>query len=419
MTEQTNTPELRFPGFNGEWRFNKLGDLTTKIGSGKTPKGGSQNYLNAGIPFLRSQNIQNGKLNLDDLVYIDSKTDETMKNSKSYFGDILLNITGASIGRSAINSIDNTHINLNQHVCIIRLKKQFSYKFLGNFLLSPRGQKKIFKAQSGGSREGLNFKEIANINLYIPDNFNEQEKLGKFFSKLDRQIKLEEEKLELLEQQKRGYMQKLFSQELRFKDKNGNKYPEWQLKNLSELGETFTGLSGKTKNDFGYGDGLFITYMNVFKNTIAKSDMVERVKIEANENQNKVQYGDILFTTSSEVPNEVGMSSIWLFNQDNVYLNSFCFGFRVVVNYIKPVYLARYLRSEEMRKTITILAQGSTRFNISKKEMMKLNIKVPYIEEQIKIDNFFNKIDTLILKQGKKIELLKQRKQGLLQKMFV
>ena len=249
MTEQTNTPELRFPGFNGEWRFNKLGDLTTKIGSGKTPKGGSQNYLNAGIPFLRSQNIQNGKLNLDDLVYIDSKTDETMKNSKSYFGDILLNITGASIGRSAINSIDNTHINLNQHVCIIRLKKQFSYKFLGNFLLSPRGQKKIFKAQSGGSREGLNFKEIANINLYIPDNFNEQEKLGKFFSKLDRQIELEEKKLELLEHQKKGYMQKIFSQELRFKDEDGELYPEWRQKKIGELAQIVRGASPRPIKD--------------------------------------------------------------------------------------------------------------------------------------------------------------------------
>lgn len=140
----------------------------------------------------------------------------------------------------------------------------------------------------------------------------EQQKIGELFSKLDRQIELEE--------QKKGYMQKIFAQELRFKDENGNDYPEWQLKILSELGETFTGLSGKNKDDFGYGDGLFITYMNVFKNTIAKSDMVERVKIETNENQNKVQYGDILFTTSSEVPNEVGMSSIWLFNQDNIYL---------------------------------------------------------------------------------------------------
>ncbi|CUT94468.1 restriction endonuclease subunit S [Staphylococcus capitis] len=214
-------------------------------------------------------------------------------------------------------------------------------------------------------------------------------------------------------------MQKIFSQELRFKDENNNNYPEWYLKKLNELGNTFTGLSGKTKDDFGYGDGVFITYMNVFKNTIAKSDMIENVNIEPTENQNRVQYGDILFTTSSEVPNEVGMSSIWLFNQDNVYLNSFCFGFRVVVNYINPLYLARYLRSEEMRRIITILAQGSTRFNISKKEMMNLNIKVPHMDEQNKIVNFFNKIDKLILKQSEKINLLKQRKQGLLQKMFV
>jgi len=203
MTEQ-NTPELRFPGFKDEWIQNKIDNLTTKIGSGKTPKGGSTNYLNEGIPFFRSQNIQNGYLSLNDLVYINSEIDESMKNSKSYFGDILLNITGASIGRSAINSFSKTHINMNQHICIIRLKKEFSFNFLGKFLLSPQGQKKIFKAQSGGSREGLNFKEIGSIKLHIPKDFNEQEKLGVFFSKIDRQIELEEEKLELLEQQKKG-----------------------------------------------------------------------------------------------------------------------------------------------------------------------------------------------------------------------
>lgn len=98
-------------------------DLTTKIGSGKTPKGGSENYTNKGIPFLRSQNIRNGKLNLNDLVYISKDIDDEMKNSRTYYGDVLLNITGASIGRTAINSIVETHANLNQHVCIIRLKK--------------------------------------------------------------------------------------------------------------------------------------------------------------------------------------------------------------------------------------------------------------------------------------------------------
>ncbi|MBL7573959.1 hypothetical protein JHX96_09265 [Staphylococcus saccharolyticus] len=105
MTEQTNTPELRFPEFEGKWLKKSIGELTTKIGSGKTPKGGNKNYLNEGVPFFRSQNIHDGNLYLNNLAFIDSTIDESMKNNKTYSGDILLNITGASIGRSAINTL--------------------------------------------------------------------------------------------------------------------------------------------------------------------------------------------------------------------------------------------------------------------------------------------------------------------------
>ncbi|WP_381403542.1 restriction endonuclease subunit S [Staphylococcus epidermidis] len=413
MTEQTNTPALRFPGFSENWEIIKVRDLSQKTIGGGTPNTSKSNYWKGELNW-----IQSSDLSLDNLF---------KHRSKKYINDKALNNSSAKkipansiaivsrVGVGKLVYINHEYATSQDFINLVHLNYPFKFIMYSLYLLLKGEANKL----QGTSIKGLTKKDLLNYPLNIPKTIEEQEKIGVFFNKLDRQIELEEEKLELLEQQKRGYMQKIFSQKLRFKDENGNEYPEWQLKNLNELGETFTGLSGKTKDDFGYGDGLFITYMNVFKNTIAKSDMVEKVKIEANENQNKVQYGDILFTTSSEVPNEVGMSSIWLFNQDNVYLNSFCFGFRVVVNYIKPVYLARYLRSEEMRKTITILAQGSTRFNISKKEMMKLNIKVPYIEEQIKIDNFFNKIDTLILKQVKKIELLKQRKQGLLQRMFI
>ncbi|MGX0615691.1 type I restriction enzyme, S subunit [Staphylococcus hominis] len=407
MTEQTNTPKLRFPEFKNEWSYDLLGDVVTNKSKKFDPK------KEEATKDIELDSIEQNTGRLLD-TYISN--DFTSQKNKFKKDNVLYSKLRPYLNKYYYATIDGV---CSSEIWVLNTlnKDVLVNKFLYYFIQTNRFSS-VTNKSAGSKMPRADWELVKNIRLY-KGSIKEQEKIGYFFSKLDQQIELEEKKLELLEQQKRGYMQKLFSQELRFKDKNGNKYPEWQLKNLSELGETFTGLSGKTKNDFGYGDGLFITYMNVFKNTIAKSDMVERVKIEANENQNKVQYGDILFTTSSEVPNEVGMSSIWLFNQDNVYLNSFCFGFRVVVNYIKPVYLARYLRSEEMRKTITILAQGSTRFNISKKEMMKLNIKVPYIEEQIKIDNFFNKIDTLILKQGKKIELLKQRKQGLLQKMFV
>ena len=407
MTERANTPKLRFPEFNTDWTTNQAKNLFTNVSDKK----------HDGDLLVLSATQDKGMVPRQDL---DLEIKYDKKNLSNYKrtlpNDFIISLRSFQ-GGFELNTIEGI---VSPAYTVLRGEEELAQpKFFKQYFKSIRFIKKL-DSMIYGIRDGksISYKEFSTFSINYP-SILEQQKIGDFFSKLDRQIELEEEKLELLEQQKKGYMQKIFSQELRFKDKNGDEYPEWQLKNLSELGETFTGLSGKTKDDFGYGDGLFITYMNVFKNTIAKSDMVERVKIEANENQNKVQYGDILFTTSSEVPNEVGMSSIWLFNQDNVYLNSFCFGFRVVVNYIKPVYLARYLRSEEMRKTITILAQGSTRFNISKKEMMKLNIKVPYIEEQIKIDNFFNKIDKLILKQGKKIELLKQRKHGLLQKMFI
>lgn len=416
MTKQQNTPELRFPEFEEEWNQIYLKEICDITSSKRVY---AKDYVKQGIPFFRGKEISsNGFKHQEDLLYISEEVYNyfSEKYGSPKEGDLLITSVG-TIGNVALIPSDFKFYFKDGNLIWLKDIKKNPH-FLKYYLESFQGKKRLLDKASGSNQKALTISGLESLKVNTTNNI-EEIKIKTFFNKLDRQIELEEEKLELIEQQKKGYMQKIFSQELRFKDKNNKYYPEWYLEKLNELGDTFTGLSGKTKDDFGYGDGVFITYMNVFKNTIAKSDMIGNVNIEPTENQNRVQYGDILFTTSSEVPNEVGMSSIWLFNQDNVYLNSFCFGFRVAVNYINPVYLARYLRSEEMRKIITILAQGSTRFNISKKEMMKLNIKVPHMDEQNKIVNFFNKIDKQILKQGKKIDLLKQRKQGLLQKMFV
>lgn len=385
---QKNVPELRFPGFEDEWEEKKLGNIV-QVNSGKDykhlelgdyPVYGTGGYMLSVSDYLSSYDSigigRKGTINKPYLLKAPFWTVDTLfyctpqKNNDTYF--------------------------------ILNLFKNINWK----------------KYDESTGVPSLSKVTINKIIKNLP-NYKEQQKIGDFFSKLDQQIELEEKKLKLLEQQKKGYMQKIFSQELRFKDENGNDYPEWEKEKLDNLGITYTGLSGKTKDDFGYGSGKFITYMNVFKNNIAEFDMVERVNINSNEKQNEVKYGDILLTTSSEVPHEVGMSSIWLFDENNIYLNSFCFGFRVKENYINPIYLARYLRSEKMRKLITILAQGSTRFNISKKEMMKLIIEIPCMDEQQKIIDFISKLDKLIDNQYSNIELLKQQKKGLLQKMFI
>ena len=189
----------------------------------------------------------------------------------------------------------------------------------------------------------------------------------------------------------------------------------WEQRKLGEVGTTYTGLSGKTKEDFGHGNGQFVTYMNVFSNPVGLPDMTEAVELD--DSQNKVLFGDVLFTTSSETPEEVGMSSVWLENAENTYLNSFCFGYRPTVEF-SPYYLAYMLRSSSMRKKITFLAQGISRYNISKNKMMDIEIPIPNIEEQKQIGAYFHDLDHLITLHQRKHDKLVVLKQAMLEKMF-
>lgn len=202
---------------------------------------------------------------------------------------------------------------------------------------------------------------------------------------------------------------------LRFKDENGKDYPDWIAKHFGDIGETYGGMTGKNKSDFGHGDAKYVTYMNVYQNPISKSDGVD--KTEKDISQHEVKYGDIFFTTSSETPEEVGLSSVWLENSANTYLNSFCFGYRL--NRKADLYfLSEYLRSPVLRNKIIFLAQGISRYNISKSKVKKILVNLPCLQEQQKIGIFFTKLDGLIAVQRRKLKSLEQIKKGLLQKIF-
>lgn len=162
---------------------------------------------------------------------------------------------------------------------------------------------------------------------------------------------------------------------------------------MGVLGNTYTGLSGKTKDDFGHGNAKYITYLNVFSNPISNIDCVDL--IEKDERQNEVRYSDVLFTTSSETPEEVGMSSVWLGEMKDIYLNSFCFGYRPLISF-NPYFLGNLLRSPSVRKDIQLLAQGISRYNISKSKLLNISIKFPISEEQNKLGTLFKEIDQTI-----------------------
>ena len=208
--------------------------------------------------------------------------------------------------------------------------------------------------------------------LTLPCSTEEQKQIGCFFTQLNSLITLHQRKCQ-------------------YRSLYG--YLSWEQRKLGNCGTTYGGLSGKTKEDFGHGNARFVPYTNVFDNPLTDTKRLETVEIDSS--QNKVAYGDTFFTVSSETPDEVGMSSVWLSDQDDVYLNSFCFGYRQDSTF-DPHYLAYMLRSSSIRSDLTLLAQGISRFNISKNKVMELSVPVPSAAEQKQIGQYFARLDSLI-----------------------
>lgn len=150
---------------NGSTPKERIKDVVTKIGSGITPTGGATTYEESGIPLLRSQNIHFDGLRLDDVAFINEETHREMSNSQVKPKDVLLNITGASIGRCTYVPKDFGEANVNQHVCIIRPGPKVNHRFLAFFLSSPLGQGQILSSFTGASRQGLSHKDLGTIEI--------------------------------------------------------------------------------------------------------------------------------------------------------------------------------------------------------------------------------------------------------------
>lgn len=204
--------------------------------------------------------------------------------------------------------------------------------------------------------------------------------------------------------------------ELRFPGFTG----EWEEKKLVSLGKFYNGLTGKNKESFIDGNKRYIQYLNIFNNTIIDDNVnnYDYVKLKDNENQNEVNYGDILFTQSSETIEEVGMSAVYLGSKE-IYLNSFSFGFRLKeIHKTDFKYLAYLMRSDKIRNRIIREGQGSTRFNLSSNRLKNIFIPICDLEEQEKIGSFFYTIDQKLELQKKRIEELKDYKKGMMQRIF-
>ncbi|WP_145471451.1 restriction endonuclease subunit S [Staphylococcus pettenkoferi] len=401
MTEQTDTPVLRFPEFKGEWEEKKLGAEVTFY-SGLTYKPDDINF--EGTFVLRSSNIKNGKLVDADNVYVDSnKINSTFVNE----GDVIVVVRNGSRNLIGKHARVNTKLSNTVIGAFMTGIRCYNSKFINSLLDTNNFYREIHR-NLGATINQITTGNFKKMSFYFPDD-KEKEKIGEFFGKLDRQIELEEKKVELLEQQKRGYMQKIFSKQLRFKDENGNDYPNWAVVKLKDILSERKEYASKTEN---YPHATLSTSGITLKSDRYNRDFLVKDKSK--------KYKVTIMNDICYNPANLKFGVITRNRIGSVIFSPIYITFEVNNGY-SPLFIELLVTRNDFINRIRKYEEGTVyeRMAVKPKDFLNYETEIPCLEEQKKIGDFLVKIDKLIENQSKKIDFLKQRKQGLLQKMFV
>ena len=385
---------MRFPEFEGEWKKVRLGDncniqMCKRIMAAQTNTEG-------GVPFYKIGTI-GGKA--DAYISKELFDEYKVKYSFPHKGEVMITCAG-TVGKCIIYNGEDSYYQDSNIVWIDNPNEIISNDFLYHILCKVN-----WSHLNSTTIVRIYNDDLRNLKLYSPQH-DEQKKITHFLSLINERIATQNKIIEKLETLIKGL------------NDNIHKDIKGELVCFDELGEAYAGLSGKSGDDFGNGEP-FITYMNVYQNTYISEKDYELVQIAPNEKQNCLQYGDALFTLSSETPEEVGMGAVYLGNSQKLYLNSFCFGVHFHNDRALPQYLAHFISSTSFRKAIYPLAQGSTRFNLQKNDFMKMKFVLPTLEEQERISKALDALHCRLANEKLLVGQHLLLKQYLLSQMFI
>ena len=298
-------PKLRFKNFS-QALIN--GPFEQYIKSSKYgPRFDANDYdLNGNVKTIRGTDVALDATIKYEQVPIANLPQKLIDEHQLHEGDILM-ITTADCGLSAVFEKQEIPFIASAYAVRIVLKNSLDSLWVKYYLQTQHIVNEVNKYVRKGTLSNLPLSDISKFSFTVPA-LEEQTKIATFFSAVDEKISQLTQKHQLLSQYKQGMMQKLFSQQLRFKADDGSEFGEWEELALKQLGKSYNGLTGKTKVDFGQGDA-FVTYKQIFENRKINLNKVDRVKISPEESQNNVVKGDLFFTTSSETPDEVAYCS--------------------------------------------------------------------------------------------------------------
>ncbi|HHR3343108.1 TPA: restriction endonuclease subunit S [Staphylococcus aureus] len=407
-TQTKNVPELRFPGFEGEWEEKKVGELLEfKNGLNK-----GKEYFGSGSSIVNFKDVFNNRsLNTNNLTGKVNVNSKELKNYSVEMGDVFFTRTSEVIGEIGYPSVIlNDPENTVFSGFVLRGRPKSGIDLINNnfkryVFFTNSFRKEMITKSSMTTRALTSGSAINKMKVIYPVSAKEQRKIGDFFSKLDRQIELEEQKLELLQQQKKGYMQKIFSQELRFKDENSEDYPHWENSKIEKYLKERNERSDK-------GQMLSVT----INSGIIKFSELDRKDNSSKDKSNYkvVRKNDIAYNSMRMWQGASGRS-----NYNGIVSPAYTVLYPT--QNTSSLFIGYKFKTHRMIHKFKINSQGLTSdtWNLKYKQLKNINIDIPVLEEQEKIGDFFKKMDILISKQKIKIEILEKEKQSFLQKMFL
>jgi len=387
-----------------QWKKYKLGDLFEKINKKNKNLIVKKVITNSAKEGLISQegyfqkNIAN-KENIDGY-YIIEKGDYVYNPRKSI---------EAPFGPFNRYDLEEQGVVSPLYTCL-HPKKIFNSDYLLYYFKSSIWHKYIYQNGDEGARhDRVSIKDntLLKMPIFLP-NEKEQKKVVDIIKNVDEILYKINEEIFLINNKEKAISIKLYSKE--FEKEN--------LRCLGDLGYFYGGLTTKNKEDFINGNKKYITYKNVYKNIFADESECENVRINDKEKQNQVNYGDIIFTQSSETLEEVGLSSVWLY-ESKPYLNSFCFGYRF--NSLEDIdlnYIGFLMRNAQIRRQIMFEGQGISRINLSYRKLEKLKIPLPDIDTQRKIGKVLFMLERKKAKLENKKNEFSNLKKSLMQKLL-
>jgi type I restriction enzyme S subunit len=391
-----------------DWSVKQLGEIGESL-IGLTYK--PSNVKSDGLLVLRASNVSEGALRFEDNVFVDIDVPARIIVSK---GDILICVRNGSrdlIGKCA--QIDKRAEGMTFGAFMAVFRTPF-HGFVYHQFQSDLIKRQIHE-HLGATINQITNKSLNSFRIPFPEDEAERRTIAGALSDVDTLISALDQLIAKKRDLKQAAMQKLLTRRHRLP----GFHAEWEVKRLGEIGSTYGGLTGKIKADFGQGRAQYITFLNVMNNVVIDPSAFESVRVDASENQNEALKGDLFFNGSSETPGEVGMCSVLQQEVHRVYLNSFCFGFRLRdAADADGLYLAYYFRSSEGRKLLYSLAQGATRYNLSKMRLLELEFSLPKKEEQTAIATVLSNMDAELSALEARRDKTRALRQGMMQELL-